>query len=206
LELLAAAEKGHPITAVEALQVFATNPYFRYPRYRTSFIYLTAAACHRAGEPAWQGADLSRFQVPVVRSPYDAAQVAIIDGVLAIHSADRPRAERAVETLRSIPDSWVCVFPDVVPVFAGELLVFLDDHDRAIEQLKRGVEICEGAGWNPDLARAKFWWSEALISRGSQSDLPLAGKLQEEALALAQRLGMTPLVERIVARRKILKA
>ena len=46
----------------------------------------------------------------------------------------------------------------------------------------------------------------ALRTRGQEEDRSLAEEREDEAVAIAQELGMKPLLERVLAQREILKA
>ena len=48
--------------------------------------------------------------------------------------------------------------------------------------------------------------SEILLERDTPGDREKATELQDEAIAIAQELGMKPLLERVLAQREILKA
>ena len=47
---------------------------------------------------------------------------------------------------------------------------------------------------------------DALLDRDGTGDRERATELQDEAIAIAQELGMQPLLERVLAQREILKA
>ncbi len=55
-------------------------------------------------------------------------------------------------------------------------------------------------------AYARYELSESLLERDESGDKEKAVELQDEAIAIAQELGMKPLVERVLAKREILKA
>ena len=49
-------------------------------------------------------------------------------------------------------------------------------------------------------------YAELLVERNTRGDRDKITELQDEAIAIAQALGMTPLLERVLAQREILKA
>jgi hypothetical protein len=49
-------------------------------------------------------------------------------------------------------------------------------------------------------------YADALLQRAGPGDRARAVALQDEALGIARELGMRPLMERVLARREILKA
>ncbi|MCH8103433.1 MAG: hypothetical protein IIB28_09820, partial [Chloroflexi bacterium] len=62
------------------------------------------------------------------------------------------------------------------------------------------------AGFKPSLAETCAYYAEMLLERDGPGDRDKATQLQDEAIAIAQELGMTPLLERVLAQREILKA
>ena len=62
------------------------------------------------------------------------------------------------------------------------------------------------AGFRPELAWTCCDYSEMLLERNAPGDREKATELQNEAIAIAQELGMQPLLERVLAQREILKA
>ena len=58
----------------------------------------------------------------------------------------------------------------------------------------------------PAIAMSCEALSEILIERNAPGDRDKATELQDEAISIAQELGMKPLLERVLAQREILKA
>ena len=61
------------------------------------------------------------------------------------------------------------------------------------------------------IASCRLAWScadyaEMLLERNASGDREKAIELQDEAISIAQELGMKPLLERVLAKREILKA
>ena len=84
--------------------------------------------------------------------------------------------------------------------------------EDAARLFEDGIEFCRSAGYGPELAWTCSDYAEMLLdnddpSSGSRiGDSKKAMELQDEALAITQQLGMRPLTERILVRRKILRA
>ena len=68
------------------------------------------------------------------------------------------------------------------------------------------LAFCKQAGYRPEYAWTASDCSEALIDHGTPGDRDQAVALQDEALTIAGELEMHPLMERVLARRDILKA
>jgi tetratricopeptide (TPR) repeat protein len=99
----------------------------------------------------------------------------------------------------------------------GRLAVLEGDFHRASRHFDEALAFLRRAGYRPELAWTSSDYSEMLLERASTStaadsqgagsaDRAKAVKLQDEALSIARDLGMKPLVERVIARKKILKA
>ena len=88
----------------------------------------------------------------------------------------------------------------------GLLSGAMSEHDRAREHFQSAIEFCRNAGYRPQLARSCFDYSNLLLEHNDPSDRDKATELQDEAIAIATDLGMTPLLERVLAQRGILKA
>ncbi len=91
----------------------------------------------------------------------------------------------------------------------------LDDHQAAGRHFEDALSFCRENGLQKELAWTCSENSEMLLDRDDAS--PSAGgsengnheraiELQNEALEITSELGMSPLTERILARREILRA
>ena len=76
--------------------------------------------------------------------------------------------------------------------------------DVAAEHFEDALAFCGRAGYRPELAWTSSDYADLLERRGDRSDRATA--LRQQSLATANELGMRPLVERLLARRPILKA
>ena len=85
------------------------------------------------------------------------------------------------------------------------LAVTLGRVDSALAHFADGLAFCDRAGDRPAYAWTACDYAEALVRDGAD-DHARAATLHDEALALARELEMRPLMERILARREILKA
>ena len=73
-------------------------------------------------------------------------------------------------------------------------------------ELPAAIASSRAAGNSAEMARACPDYAEMLLNRNEPGDREKAVELQDEAIAIAQELGMKPLLERVLAQREILKA
>ncbi|MBI4305134.1 MAG: hypothetical protein HY678_02340, partial [Chloroflexi bacterium] len=77
---------------------------------------------------------------------------------------------------------------------------------RAQAHFEDALAFNRQAGSRVDLAWTLHDYAEFLNERGRPGDRDRAVKLWDESLAIARELGMKPLMERVIARKTILKA
>lgn len=96
------------------------------------------------------------------------------------------------------PDTDAMTMAASVDRVLGLLSVALGEMDRAAAHFKKAREFCRRAGYWPEYAWSCLDHAEALLQeRNGASDLsPKAAQLLDEAVTLATRLGMRPLLER----------
>ena len=88
----------------------------------------------------------------------------------------------------------------------GEIAAEIRNSEAAEPHFQLVIEQCREAGWPPEIAWAEFHYAELLLERVSPGDREKATELQHDAIAIAQELGVKPLLERILAHREMLKA
>jgi len=88
----------------------------------------------------------------------------------------------------------------------GLLAAAMSNYESAENYFNQAREFCRSADYRPELARSCSDYSLMLLSRGEPGDHEKANELQDEAIAIATELGMKPLLERVLAKREILKA
>ncbi len=88
----------------------------------------------------------------------------------------------------------------------GLLASTMGDTDLAEKHFEAAIEFCEKAGYRPELAWTCADYAKFLVERNSPGDREKATELQDEAIAIAQEIGMKLLLERVLAQRAILKA
>jgi ATP/maltotriose-dependent transcriptional regulator MalT len=128
---------------------------------------------------------------------------------LGLVAVQRDDVELAREAYGELAHHEGTVLP-YVPVTCDRVLGLLgastDELERAFEHFDAGLTFCRRAEYQVEHAWTASDYAEALLDRGESADRKKAGSLQDEALAITRELGMTPLTERILARREILKA
>ena len=77
---------------------------------------------------------------------------------------------------------------------------------QAVGHYSDAIDFCRSGGYRVELAWSLAEYSEMLIEGNVRDDRDKATELQDEALAIAQELGMKPLLERVLAQREILRA
>ena len=82
----------------------------------------------------------------------------------------------------------------------GILETAIENLDEALKHFEEGYDFSKKAGYLPELAWTCCDWSDALIKRGKSGDKEKAKELLEEGLALAEKLTMKALKERITER------
>ena len=78
--------------------------------------------------------------------------------------------------------------------------------DQSIGHFEDALTFCRKAGYRPELAWACCDYSDILLERIGENDRTKAVSLLDESLAISSELGMRPLVERVLSRRKVLGA
>ena len=87
----------------------------------------------------------------------------------------------------------------------GLLAQTMGEPDKAAQHLEDAIAFCRKAGYRPELAWSLCDYADLLQERDKPGDRQATG-LMTESLAISSELGMKPLMERVLARRKILGA
>jgi len=99
-------------------------------------------------------------------------------------------------------------FPAVVSVdhILASLAATMGDEPAAVRHFEAALAFCMPAGCRPAYGWAAADYATFLLEQHVPPDQARALALQNDALAIGRELGMRPLVERVLARRDILKA
>ncbi len=88
----------------------------------------------------------------------------------------------------------------------GGLARLIGRSDECALHYEEAIDFLKVGGFKPELAFTYFDFSRLLLDRDAPGDREKATEHQDEAIAIAQELGMKPLLERVLAQREILKA
>jgi tetratricopeptide (TPR) repeat protein len=88
----------------------------------------------------------------------------------------------------------------------GLLAQLIGEPERATGHFEDAIAFCRKAGYRPQLAWSCYDYADMLLERNSEGDRQKAMRLLDESLAISRELGMRPLMERALSRRKILRA
>ena len=127
-------------------------------------------------------------------------------GLIAVQRADVSAAEALSASFQSRPGGAIPFLPLSVDRLLGMLAVTAGRLDTSEAHFDKALEFCRRAGYRPELAWTASEYAGALHRRGRQGDEARAVALDEESLAIARELRMRPLMERVLARRPILRA
>ena len=88
----------------------------------------------------------------------------------------------------------------------GQLARVMGNVAKARTHFQDAIDFCRNAGYSPELAWTCSDYSEMLLEASEPGDREKAVELQDEAISIAQELGMKPLLERVLAQRQMLSA
>ncbi len=77
---------------------------------------------------------------------------------------------------------------------------------QAMAHFEDALAFCRKAGYRPELAWSCCDYADTLLQRNNPGDREKAMSLLDESLAISSKLGMRPLMERVLSRRDILEA
>jgi hypothetical protein len=84
----------------------------------------------------------------------------------------------------------------------GLLAAVMGEHDTAVRHFDRSLTFCQNSGCEPELAWTCYNLADVLGERQQPGDDDRATALRDMALTSARRLGMGPLVGRVVTHRQ----
>ena len=136
--------------------------------------------------------------------PLVAALARLGEALLAVHRKDVAAAERLYAGYKRTGVGGLFGCGDDRTL--GLLARTIGRIDDAAGHFEDEMAFCRRVGYRPRLAWACSDYAEMLLERDDPGDREKATELQDEAIAIAQELGMQPLLERVLAQREILKA
>jgi len=126
--------------------------------------------------------------------------------LVAVNSRDATLAGDQYERLKHRAgkfDPWVFLSCDRV---LGQLATVLGDWVAAVRHFEEALAFSRRAGFVRETVWTHIGYTKVLLDRNAPGDREKATELQDEAIAIATKLGMKPLLERVLAQREILKA
>ena len=126
-------------------------------------------------------------------------------GLRAIVQGDAPAAAEQHAALKLFQGSLLPFY------FAGDRILGLlaqvmGNLEQAAGHFEAALDFCRKAGYRPELAWTCCDYADTLLQRNESGDREKATALLDESLAISTKLGMRPLMERVLSRREILKA
>ena len=128
-------------------------------------------------------------------------------GVVAAEGGDVAAVQEqyaALEAMERVPRVWWEIH------CPGRLLGVMAHRigapEKAAAHFEEALAFTRRAGYRPELAWTCCDTADLLLDRRGPGDRERAMALLDEGLALSRELGMKPLIERILSRRKILRA
>ena len=88
----------------------------------------------------------------------------------------------------------------------GLLAQQMGNVETAMDHFEDAITFCKNAGYRPELAWAYSDYADLLRDQENPVNLTRAIEILDKALTISQELSMRPLMEKVLARRDILKA
>jgi tetratricopeptide (TPR) repeat protein len=133
-----------------------------------------------------------------------AARVGL--ALMAVQRADVAAAAEEYSALESRRGTFIPRLGFCYDHLLGLLAHTIGNLDQAMTHFEDALALCRKAGSRPELAWSCCDYADALFQRDGRGDRPKAMALLDESLLISRDLGMRPLMERVLARRDILKA
>ncbi len=154
-----------------------------------------------------QYAELARRMLPhAQRSDMygntELVTIPMAEAIIAVVLGDEELAAQADEKLREVPQ--LVSFMQTTSRVKGLVARMIGNGEKARRHFQDAIDFCESRGMKPELAWSYSDMSE--LVRDIDDDAAASQQLVENALAIANDIGMKPLINRILARREILKA
>ena len=162
-------------------------------------------AAQISGNDEWLSAAESRAQHNLSLAPglFSATMARVGLALVAVQRGDLASAEEQYAALSQVPG--IMVFYIGTDQVLGLLSGTLGRLDQAVSHFEDSLDFCRKAGYRPNLAWTCYDYADTLISRGGTGDRERANTLLDDALAIADELGMRPLMERAALRQEALQ-
>ena len=124
--------------------------------------------------------------------------------LIAVERQDADAAMRLYEDLESQGGTASFFIPFAVDRLLGLLAATFGHIDAALAHFAEALAFCDRAGYRPEYAWTASDHADVLLGRGLAGDEAKALARLDEALQIAQELSMSPLAERVLARRAVI--
>ena len=131
---------------------------------------------------------------------------AVMGAIQALIQGGEDQLSNAYDELVPFEGQWSPYLGISVDHILGLLSSAEDDWPTAESHMKKALISCRNAGFNPTVAYLNADYADVLLDHDALNNREQASQLQDEAIAIAKELGMKPLLERVLAKREILKA
>jgi hypothetical protein len=121
--------------------------------------------------------------------------------LIAVQRRDSHTAGKLYDILKAQRGTASFFVPLTYDRLLGRLAITSGRLESALEHFADGVAFCDRNGCSPEFARTAMDYAAALRGRGDADDDRKATQLEETSLAVAEDLGMRPLIKLIVAQR-----
>ena len=118
--------------------------------------------------------------------------------LLAVQKGDQPAAEEHYAYLQGQRGTMITTVISVDRLL-GLLSQTMGSLDQAMAHFEDALAFCGKAGYRPELAWSYCDYADALLQRNNSGDGEKAMSLLDKALNTSQILGMSPLMERVIA-------
>ena len=129
--------------------------------------------------------------------PYRSTVARLGLALLSIQRGDLEAVRENYQALKSAPS--IVLITISVDRGRGLLSAAIGENDQAVAHFEDGLTLTRRAGYRPETAWICCEYADVLLQRAGPGDGPNAESLLEESLAVAQELGMLPLIQRIEA-------
>jgi len=124
-------------------------------------------------------------------------------GVSSVLRRDAAHAEEQYAALAPLSGTALVVLCVTVDRLLGLLSRTAGRLEDALAHFESGLAFCERAGYRPEYAWTAYDYAEALLERAGPRDRERAVEMHVKALAVAQDLGMGPLIDRVRAAQEV---
>jgi DNA-binding SARP family transcriptional activator/tetratricopeptide (TPR) repeat protein len=122
--------------------------------------------------------------------------VTVGQGFTAVLRRDAAHAQEHRAALAPLSGTAFVVLCMTVDRLLGLLARTAGQLEDALAHFEDGLTFCRRAGYRPEYAWTAYDYAEALLDRGWPGDLERSAAMRVEALAVADELGMQPLIDR----------